>query len=254
MIYNLENLPVDVDELRKSDIDWKVITHNFDFDVVAMVIGLWKKYGDKRAVAMMMLRQMNVENLRGISVQDIQPVEDLLYGYKYEEGSKEFQLLTSRAHEEMDLLRREKLGIIDRLIKENYDLQQQVSKLNEQLKKESALVEARTKEVDKWQALYEEERKIAETTIQEVAFNGQTGKPCFTSRQMGIFLHAVSSFTEDTSPGKTTLGNVVEKISGYSATTIQQNMKGSYRSADIEVVASALEEKLPKLAEKVRKM
>ena len=91
-------------------------------------------------------------------------------------------------------------------------------------------------------------------TIQEQAFNAQTGAPCFTNTQMGILMHAVALMTEDSVPGKTTLGTVVEKISGYKAKTVNQNMKGTHRETDKETVAKAIEDKFPNLAAKVRKL
>lgn len=94
-----------------------------------------------------------------------------------------------------------------------------------------------------------------ETLKQEKAFNGQTGLPCFTSRQMTIFMTAVGIITEkNNAPGKTTLGEVVEKITGYKATTAGSNMKGKIPKKDTEVVASAIESKFPNLAAEVRKL
>ncbi len=89
---------------------------------------------------------------------------------------------------------------------------------------------------------------------EEYAFNAQTKLPCFTNRQMGIFMRAIAELTEDPVPAKTTLGEVVEKIAGYKAKTVNQNMKGIYRNADKEIVAKAIECRLPKLAAKVRKL
>lgn len=86
------------------------------------------------------------------------------------------------------------------------------------------------------------------------AFNAQTGESCLTSTQIGILMEGVSLLTEEPVPGKTTLGEVVESISGYKATTVNQNMKGSHRDADKEAVAKAIESRLPKLAAKIRKL
>lgn len=91
-------------------------------------------------------------------------------------------------------------------------------------------------------------------TYEEHAFNAQTKLPCFTNRQMGIFLLAISGLTEDPVPAKTTLGEVVEKIAGYKAKTVNQNMKGIFRNSDKETVAKAIECRLPKLAAKVRRL
>lgn len=90
---------------------------------------------------------------------------------------------------------------------------------------------------------------------QEKAFNDKTGLPCFTSRQMGILLTAIGRITEkDNPPGKTTLGDVVEKIAGYGKSTANSNMKGKIPQTDTEVVANAIESKFPNLATEVRKL
>ena len=88
----------------------------------------------------------------------------------------------------------------------------------------------------------------------EQAFNSRNGNPCFSSAQMGILLYAVGQLTEDKPPGKTTLGDIVEKIGGYKATTAKQNLKGEFKEKDKEFVANAIEKHFPKLAAKVRKL
>lgn len=89
----------------------------------------------------------------------------------------------------------------------------------------------------------------------EKAFNSQTGLSCFTNRQMGILLTAVGRITEkDNPPGKSTIGEVVEKISGYKATTASVNMRGAIPKDDTEVVARTIEGKFPNLAAEVRKL
>ena len=88
----------------------------------------------------------------------------------------------------------------------------------------------------------------------EQAFNAQTGGSCLTSTQMGILMEGVALLTEEPVPGKTTLGEIVESISGYKATTVNQNLKGAHRDADKEAVAKAIESKLPKLAARIRKL
>jgi hypothetical protein len=104
------------------------------------------------------------------------------------------------------------------------------------------------KERDEWKKKYED--AIAKEP--EKAFNAQTGNPCFTNRQMGIFLTAVGRITEkDNPPGKTTLGEIVEKISGYKSTTASTNMRGAMPQADISAVIAAIESKFPNLAAEV---
>lgn len=111
---------------------------------------------------------------------------------------------------------------------------------------------AKTEESDKWKKKYEE---LGDRMEPEKAFNALTGKPCFTSRQMGVLLTAVGRITEkENPPGKTTFGEVTEKIAGYMATTASSNMKGKIPKTDTEAVAIAIESKFPNLAAEVRKV
>ena len=94
-----------------------------------------------------------------------------------------------------------------------------------------------------------------EERVPEQAFNVQTGLPCFTSRQMGILLTAVGRITEkENPPGKTTIGDIIEKIAGYRSTTASSNIRGKMPPKDTEVVATAIESKFPHLAAEVRKV
>lgn len=94
-----------------------------------------------------------------------------------------------------------------------------------------------------------------ETTVIEQAFNAQTGLPCFTSRQMGILLTAVGRLTEtDNQPGKTTLGDIVQRITGYKSITNSQNMRGTISEADKRIVADVLRKQFPNLADEVMKV
>lgn len=112
-------------------------------------------------------------------------------------------------------------------------------------------INALKKECEEWKKKYDE----AITKEPEKAFNAQTGNPCFTNRQMGILLTAVGRITEkDNPPGKTTLGEIVEKISGYKSTSAVANMKGAIPKDDTEAVATAIESKFPNLATEVRKL
>ncbi len=87
------------------------------------------------------------------------------------------------------------------------------------------------------------------------AFNGQTGQPCFTSKQMGILLTAVGRLTEkDNPPGKTTLGDVVQRIAGYKSKTANANMKGQISEEEKKTVYDVLKEKFPNLADEVMKV
>lgn len=178
---------------------------------------------------------MSVKNLEGISISEIQPVLDLLNMYRYREGSREYELMKERLQHDVERYRREKW---ERLQEENKRLKAQVEKLTDEKKYV----------VEKYESL----KQQIENEPRE-AFNQQTNKKCLTSTQMGILMQAVGEITEQRPPGKTTLGGIVENIAGYSATTVNQNMKGIHREFDKKAVADAIKSKFPSLAEKVMK-
>jgi len=94
-----------------------------------------------------------------------------------------------------------------------------------------------------------------ENLVKVEAFNAQTGLPCFTNRQMGILMSAVGRITEkDNPPGKTTIGDVVQRIAGYKSTTNSQSMKGIVSEEDKETVADVLKQQFPNLANEVMKL
>lgn len=158
----------------------------------------------------------------------------------------------------------------------NSELQRECDEWKAKCDEYEKILQARTDEVDKWHCLYEEETKrtVMVSSLEEElerwkkkceelerriepekAFNAQTGMPCFTSRQMGILLTAIGRITEkDNPPGKTTLGEIVEKIGGYKATTASSNMRGAMPEGDINAVATTIEDKFPNLAAEVRKV
>ena len=147
--------------------------------------------------------------------------------------------------EEVNQLAREKEDLESSLKNEKEkaarELNERTKSMNEQYKKERR---------EFWKK-FNEQQHINEP---EKAYNVQTDAPCLTSTQMGILMEAVGMLTEEHAPGKTTLGLVVENISGYKMKTVNQNMKGIHRDVDKEAVATAIETKFPKLAAKVRKL
>jgi len=93
-----------------------------------------------------------------------------------------------------------------------------------------------------------------EKPVKVEAFNAQTGLPCFTNSQMGILMSAVGRITEkDNPPGKTTIGDVVQRIAGYKSTANSQNMKRISES-DKKIVADVLRSQFPNLANEVMKI
>lgn len=89
----------------------------------------------------------------------------------------------------------------------------------------------------------------------EKAFNAQTSLPCFTSKQMGILMSAVGRITEKNNPpGKTTIGDIVQRIAGYKSKTNSQSMKGIISEEDKKIVADVLKQRFPNLANEVMKL
>ena len=271
-ITDANRLPYDLNELRTKVINWREVTNCFDHDTMKAILGRWEKYEDRKAVAWMMGSKMTPLTSAGKSKAHIQANLDLLYLYTYKEGSREYKLLETRMKDYEEIMKREEL---EKLKSSNRYLKQRVERLEAELKEAKELDKQRIKEIDKWHALWEEDEReidiiesnraenevlkekyidLQKNPVHEGAYNIQTQKECFTSRQMGILIQAVAELTEKEIPGKTTIGKVIESISGYSATTVQQNMKGVFRPSDIEKVAKTLDDKLPVLAAKVRRM
>lgn len=124
------------------------------------------------------------------------------------------------------------------------------SSINELTSKLNQLIMER----DEWKEKYERDVEAIKKEP-EKAFNAQTNKPCFTSKQMCIFLRAIAKLTEQSNPpAKTTLGVIVERIAGYAETTATSNLKQQPTDKDKDAVASALESKFPHLAAIVRKL
>lgn len=127
---------------------------------------------------------------------------------------------------------------------------QLVEELKNEINKEKQIIDLLQNECEEWKKKYEK----ALEQEPEKAYNTHTESPCFTSKQMGILMQAIALISETPPPGKTTIGEVVERISGYKAATVNQNMKGAFRDTDKETVAAAIETKFPNLAAKVRKL
>ena len=231
------SLPCDIVELQKMDVDWKTLTNGFDYDTVKAIINHWEKFEEQRAVIFMIYNSMvRTNSLLGRTVHEVQPVVDLIQLYRFEKGSERYNMWLRHITENEERYKREEW---ERLQEENRSLKIQVERLTDEKKN---VVER-----------YESLKQQIENEPRE-AFNQQTDKKCLTSTQMGILMQAVGELTEQRPPGKTTLGNVVENIAGYCATTVNQNMKGIHREFDKKAVAEAIESKFPLLAEKVMKL
>ncbi|MCR5040294.1 MAG: hypothetical protein K6A94_13285 [Bacteroidales bacterium] len=131
---------------------------------------------------------------------------------------------------------------------------QLVEELKNEINKEKQIIDLLQNECEEWKKKYQEAIETNTKKEPEIAFNAQTQNQCFTSKQMGILMHAIALTGENPPPGKTTIGEVVERISGYKAASVNQNMKGAFRDTDKKIVAAAIESKFPNLAAKVRKL
>lgn len=228
----------------KGDVNWAAITNNFEInDIIQVTKALGKDVKGQRDVLNDISRSFNSsENkqsnyelceLIGILKSHINDEGVLLSKTKLiEEYEKEQEF-----HDEMFKQSMNEMAI------NNFD--------DEKRKYEKQIAELKA-EINKLAA---ENAAIKEDIKEEPesAFNSN-GNNCFTNKQMGIFLRAIAEITEDPVPAKTTLGEIVEKIAGYKATTVNQNMKGSISERDKLIVADAIESKFPKLAARVRKL
>jgi len=247
----------------KGKVNWRPITNDFEIsDIIQITKIIGKDVQGQRLVLQDIYKDCcSSENLdkRGKEYHEVMQIlvshmnskgelynkRQLIEAYKKQEEldeeifNLEMESISTHNYEEK---KKQYESTIATLREEIVDLQKEVANLesyksvNENLEKAVSDLQTRLKEKE-----------------QEQAFNARTGESCFTNTQMGILMYAVGMLTEEKIPGKTTLGEVVQNISGYKATTVNQNMKGAFREGDIEAVVKAIESKFPKLAEKVRK-
>ncbi len=243
--------PVHAKELIGVKLDFETITCNHNFEAIQEIVNLWTGEESRKIIAKILLD--DVSKYSSSFITDLDEIKNWLDSIIDDDNKKQVVELQKRI---------ESLTAV-------------IEELRQRLKDAEKLDAARIAEIDKWHSALEEEEKrtymceslqekvdMQEKTIKEMesnlkpdeAFNSQNGQPCFTSRQMGILMTAVGKLTEkENPPKKTTIGDVVEKISGYSSTTVNQNMKGKIPDKDIKTIVSVLENKLPNLAAEIRK-
>lgn len=254
--YNLKFIPCPKEMNYKSaNGEWARLTIGYKEHLIQELLMLWPE--DRREYVRRCIMDEKAGQLNNFADYVIKEEK---HRQKSEGGKSQFRIYTEQQlqrQSEMEELRKER---------DEWHAKYAVSEKT---------IQARTDEADKWHYMYEEEAKrtimvdsleeelnlwkkkfidLESKQEAEKAFNSQTGKPCLTSTQMGILLQAVSELTETPPPGKTTLGDVVENIAGYSATTVNQNMKGAHRPKDISAIVKALGHNLPNLTEKVKKL
>ena len=266
-----------------GNVKWASVSKNFEInDVIRLVRILGKDLQGQRLVLSDIYRDLKLDENSAFCSQELYELmgileyqlnntgellnkKKLLQLYKEEQERKEeyfqaeidamingdFESQKKKYEEEIENLKKQ----IFQLEKEKSDLTVQNGLLTERAQVQS---EMGVKLADENKELLETidglEHQLEEKGPEKV-FNAQNGNPCFTNRQMGILLTAVGRITEkDNPPGKTTLGEVVEKISGYKATTASTNMRGTMPKADINAVITAIESKFPNLAAEVSKI
>ena len=231
-----------------SQVDWVKETDNFDLNTISeLVENIGKSKKEKKIVIKAIYDAMEKTGEMYKIPYSVDGLLNDLYK-KYDESSSEN---TKALLQQIEYLKTQ----IEELKKENASLKEQAEEMT---KKAEKLDKTRVEEIDKWHSLYEsaiDELNIYKPSPESIAVNPQTSLPCFTSKQWGIFIHAVAEITEAPKPpAKTSLGEVVEIISGFKKKTANQNLKGSHSATDKEAVAKAIESKLPKLAAKIRKL
>lgn len=266
-----------------GNVKWGPVSKNFEInDVIRLVRILGKDLQGQRLVFSDIYRDLKLDENSAFCSQELYELmgileyqlnttgellnkKKLLQLYKEEQERKEeyfqaemdamingdFESQKKKYEEEIDNLKKQ----IFQLEKEKGDLTVQNGLLTERAQVQSEMgVKLADENKELLETIDELEHQLEEKGP-EKAFNAQTGNPCFTNRQMGILMTAVGRITEkDNPPGKTTLGEVVEKISGYKSTTASTNMRGTMPKADINAVITAIESKFPNLAAEVSKV
>jgi hypothetical protein len=266
-----------------GNVKWGPVSKNFEInDVIRLVRILGKDLQGQRLVLSDIYRDLKLDENSAFCSQELYELMEileyqlnntgellnkkkLLQLYKEEQERKEeyfqaemdamlngdFESQKKKYEEEIENLKKQ----IFQLEKEKSDLTVQNGLLTERAQVQSEMgVKLADENKELLETIDELEHQLEEKGP-EKAFNAQTGNPCFTNRQMGILLTAVGRITEkDNPPGKTTLGEIVEKISGYKSTTASTNMRGTMPKADINAVVTAIESKFPNLAAEVSKV
>lgn len=222
--------------LHDLNLDWKYLTNEYDKQSLIDLLTFWKDAPQRNAIIDEIIKDVEIKGVNNRFIGGFAKISkadliELLESLRIKDGGKSRTL--------KDIHKPAKQPNVS---EENLHLHNEIKHLKDE-------IEHLRKERDDWQ-----KRAQTEMTVKEEAFNVHNSSSCFTSRQMGILMHAVSYFTEEKPVAKTTIGQVVEKISGYKATTINQNTRGKFKDSDKEAVAQAIEDKFPKLAAKVRKL
>lgn len=239
-----------------GDVKWAPITKNFEInDIIRVVRILGSNLEGQRLILGDIFRDFKTDENRDYCTQGLFELISILNYHLSTKGEllNKKQLLKEYDEEQK---RQEEFFQAEIEAMENGDLGPQKKEYEKKiLNLEEEICQLKTEKEELVKRNHILEAQQLEEKEPEKAFNSHTGKPCFTNRQMGILLTAVGKMTEEENPpGKTTLGEIVEKISGYKSTTASTNMKGAIPKDDTEIVAAAIESKFPNLAKEVRKL
>ena len=165
-ITDANRLPYNLDELRIKVINWREVTNDFDFYTIRDIINRWSDDKEQRIVARIIGSNMGVDKTRGIPFDYLEAARNLTYMYQYEPGDdkrKNMEKLVSYLEE------RYRKRLISDFMSYKKGLTAQVGKLKSDLEKEKVKLEAKTKESEKWEGLYEAYEKKIEKLAADLA-------------------------------------------------------------------------------------
>ena len=152
------SLPQRLEEWQTKKIDWRKVTDDFDFYTIRDIINRWSDDNEQRIVARIIGSNMGVDKTRGIPFDYLEAALNLTCMYQYKPGSDKRKNMEKFV---MELEERYRIQLIKDLKSAKKGLTAQVEKLKSDLEKEKAKLEAKTKESEKWEGLYEaDEKKI----------------------------------------------------------------------------------------------
>ena len=231
----------------KGSVNWAPITNNYNInDIIRVTRILGKDIQDQVSLI------YNIYNsFQSSEYENNRELDELISIFKSHLVDKGKLLSKKELIEEYKKEQEIKQEIEQEIANSYFQQTDNCEELKQQYEEQIDVLKKEIKQLTEENALLNEQLEVKEPVP---AFNAQTQMPCLTNTQMGILMRGVALMIEKPVPGKTTIGEVVENISGYKATTVNQNMKGAHRNADKEAVAKAIESKYPKLAAKIRKL
>ena len=165
-ITDANRLPYDLNELRTKVINWREVTNDFDFYTIRDIINRWSDDNEQRIVARIIGSNMGVDKIKGIPIDYLKAAANLTCMYKYKPGTENRKNMEKYV---MDLEEQYRIQLIKDLKSYKKGLTAQVEKLKSDLENEKVKLEAKTKESEKWEGLYEAYEKKIEKLAADLA-------------------------------------------------------------------------------------